>query len=620
MKKTEQKKYSRWFYLILILIPILFLLILELALQIFNYGPDRRQWIDVNENQITLNYYIAKKYFHSTENAPVVLSASFDKEKKNDAFRIFIMGESSAAGFPYLPNGSFSNYIEDRLKLIYPDIPIEVINCGITATNTYAWLDLIPGIIDQKPDLIILYGGHNEYYGALGAASTESFGSSRWINKFSLWLDNFKTTELVRNVIKWTVTIFKGKVDSKEKASTLMAQLAKGQYVVYESDLFKKGIAQFEENLREILIQSKENNIPVILSMLVSNLKDQQPFISKQVGAIPSSQKYYELAQRKLKEGYIKEADSLFRLAKDLDLLKFRAPEAFNSVIKKLAEEFNFPVADMDSLFTSESSSKIIGDDLMTDHLHPTLKGYQHMGKKFFKVMEGKKFLPKIKPIDISDAKQDSIVLANFNFSKLDTLIALHRIAILKNDWPYVTERIQQTPIMLSDFTDSLAYFVAEGRLGWGDSHRLLARDFFKNKDLLNYKKEMGILINSFPNTLEYYDNLNEVLINNKNYSEAYPILMKRYRKSPNAFTTKWLGFINFMNRKYNEAIKYFEQSIKFTNDDPDVYFYLTGAYGKEAMFEKALRSIQKCLEFSPDYPNGKAVLRLAENEVDKRK
>ena len=58
--------------------------------------------------------------------------------------------------------------------------------------------------------------------------------------------------------------------------------------------------------------------------------------------------------------------------------------------------EFNFPIVDTDSVFRSKSTYGIVGDNLMTDHLHPTLEGYQLMGKIFFESMKsmGKLFNP----------------------------------------------------------------------------------------------------------------------------------------------------------------------------------------------------------------------------------
>ncbi len=60
--------------------------------------------------------------------------------------------------------------------------------------------------------------------------------------------------------------------------------------------------------------------------------------------------------------------------------------------------------------------------------------------------------------------------------------------------------------------------------------------------------------------------------------------------------------------------------SKQFYSDDPEVYFYLTGAYGKEEQFRKAYESISKCVEIAPSYPNGKALQQLALNELKKRK
>ncbi|RJP72727.1 MAG: hypothetical protein C4539_03180 [Ignavibacteriales bacterium] len=613
----ENKKFPKWFYLVALLLPVVLLVFLELALRLFNYGEDRDQWIDAGYNQLTLNSFIAKRYFRSNELALTVLSSNFDKIKKENAFRVFVIGESSAAGFPSTPNGSFSNYLNDRLKLVYPESKIEVINCGITAINSYTWLDLLPGIIEQKPDLIIIYGGHNEYYGALGVASTVNFGSTRSLVKFSLWLDNFKVTELTRNLIR-KISGWFGSDDVSKTNSTMMARLSQGQMVGYQSEIFRKGIEQFEENMREILKLARQNKIPVILSTLVSNLKDQTPFVSEETKESPDANNFFNQAKKKLSEEKIREADSLFRLAKDLDLLKFRAPEAFNSVIKKLAEEFNFPVAEIDSAFAKESLNSIIGNDLMTDHLHPTLSGYKLMGKEYYDVMQKNNFLPKTKPSDIVYESQDSLVKNKFKFSSLDTLIVKHRIGFLKNDWPYVKEgRVSYLP-KLNSYADSLAFNIAAGRIGWGIGHQTYA-NYMLTKNFNAYKLEMEILLDVFPNNLERYNTFTNELIKRGLYDDAFPYLKTRFEKSPDAFAAKWLGLINFFNKKNKEAINYLEKSIVLYADDPEVYFYLTGAYGREEQFKKAYDSICKCLEIAPNYPKGKSLQQFAYNELKKR-
>ena len=53
-----------------------------------------------------------------------------------------------------------------------------------------------------------------------------------------------------------------------------MSRMAKDQFIEYQSETYRKGIEQFEGNMEDILEMAKEKNVPVILSTLVSNLKD----------------------------------------------------------------------------------------------------------------------------------------------------------------------------------------------------------------------------------------------------------------------------------------------------------------------------------------------------------
>ncbi|MCU0415079.1 MAG: hypothetical protein MUE91_11880 [Ignavibacteriaceae bacterium] len=65
MNKTEENKKTRktkspfWFYMILILIPILFFVLLEIILRIFNYGRNDDQWIKITETKQMLNPDVA---------------------------------------------------------------------------------------------------------------------------------------------------------------------------------------------------------------------------------------------------------------------------------------------------------------------------------------------------------------------------------------------------------------------------------------------------------------------------------------------------------------------------------------------------------------------------------
>ena len=48
-------------------------------------------------------------------------------------------------------------------------------------------------IIAIEPDAVLIYAGHNEYYGALGTASTESLGGSTILVRLYLGLRQYRT-------------------------------------------------------------------------------------------------------------------------------------------------------------------------------------------------------------------------------------------------------------------------------------------------------------------------------------------------------------------------------------------------------------------------------------------
>lgn len=615
---SARRKSPFWFYLVLFLIPVLFFLLLELFLRAINYGRNDEQWIKITETKQMLNPEIAGRYFFNTKDLPQSNNDAFDIVKRENAFRVFVMGGSSAQGFPFSPNGTFSRYIRDRLELIFPENYIEVINIGITATNSYTIRDLIPGVIEQKPDLILIYAGHNEYYGALGVGSRENIGNSRQLVHTLIWLNKFKSVELLRDIISSLKNLFESDYHQmNEQSGTLMARIVKEQLIPYNSESFNVGVEQFEGNFNDILRMTQEADVPVILGTLVSNLKDQKPFISVGNDNNEFAGSVYLKAQQHLKLGNFKLADSLFRYAKDLDALRFRAPEKINSIIKKLVSEFNCGFADLDSLFNAYSPEGIVGNNLIVDHLHPSLSGYLLMGKIYFEAMAGNGFLPKDEQIQMTDDQQDSIVVNHFSFSRLDSVIADIRLVGLLNDWPFVEKKDFSfiKNLRLPDRIDSIAYKVAIENYNWEKAHREAAEYYLEKKDYLNFSKEFQVIVSQYPFKLSDYDFAASQLIDAKEYELAYNFLIKRYKETPDAFSAKWLGNINLIRGNVDSAVNYLLASLSYDKNDAQTFYNLAGAYIQKKDYKNALESISKCLSIKPDFPNAQA-LKVQLSEV----
>lgn len=619
MKKNQKQQNKekvtsstrKVFYFVLILIPIIFFVLLETGLRVFDYGYDYTQWVNPTPGKYVLNPNIAHKYFHNIDNVPYSNQDIFDEIKKPNSFRVFVLGESAGAGYPFIPLGAFSRYIEQRLNLEYPDSKIEVINCSMTAINTYTMRDLFPGILELKPDLVLIYAGHNEYYGALGVGSMESLGTSRNVVNLVIYLERFKTFQLIRNLLKSAAGLLGGK--REELTGTLMARMAQNQYIGLDSDTYKNGIEQFRGNMHDILEMARRQNVPVILSTLACNLKDQYPFVSINERGLPPADKVFIQAKELLAKNELKRADSLFRYAKDLDALRFRAPSEINKTIIDLGKEFNFTVVNIDSVFDEISPDHITGDNIMTDHLHPTLKGYQIIGDVFYKEMEETKLLPKSKPKSWNNREQDSITVANFPFTRLDSIISEYRIKILKNDWPYLKKenKIPEDKLFhLKDFIDSTAYDLTLDRTSWEAAHSKAANWYAGRNDLNSFAGIMNVLISQYPIVTEYYDYAANVLLGKRDYDRAYYYLNKRNGIEPTAYTTKWIGIINLYKNHLESAEDFLKQSLSLDKNDSQVWYNLAGVYVNKHNYIKALEMVNRAISLQSNYTEALALQR----------
>ena len=593
---ASEKKTPKWFYVILVLLPIIFLIALEIFLRIIDYGYNFEQWIDTGQEKYIINPNIGRKYFTSGDFNPNTIEDVFYQHKKTNSFRVFVLGGSSAEGYPFNPMGAFSRYIRRRLELVYPNTTIEVVNIGMTAVNSYTVLDLLPGVLDQKPDLILIYAGHNEYYGALGVGSVQSYGTSRTIIKLMLYLNNFKTTQLIRNSIQWITSLFSSQ--NNGSPGTLMSRMAKDKYILLNSEVFSEGLQQFKENLTDILRLIKDKDVPVLLGRLVSNLKDQKPFISVNTPGYKTADQVYEEAKSKLKNNDFTQADSLFRLAKDLDALRFRAPKKMNEIIEDLGKEFHVTIVPTDSIFDSISPEGIVGDNLIVDHLHPNVHGYQLMGKAFYDCMEKHGYLPKNEKAKIPFNEQDSLTRVNFVFTKLDSVMGNDFVKLLKTDWPYVKKRVKISEFQPNDFLslfqpknfiDSIAMYRIENKVTWIDAHFMAATFYLRRDDLKEYLNYINVMIYQYPGLKD----LDSIL---KYFYERHKLNLADYTPKRNGLLALYIG--NYVN-----AIRYLTEANKSNLKDPLVLYNLSLAYSKKKDFNSALTFINECLNVNPNYP-----------------
>ena len=604
--QTPSKRVKKWFYILLILIPIMFFVLLEVTLRTLNYGNDYTLFVPISKrfpDKLYINPNICKKYFSNIEHPPLPLADAIDEIKKTNSFRVFVLGGSSAEGYPFVPNASFPRELKRRLELIYPDNTIEVMNCGMSAINSYTLRDFIPSIVKQEPDLVLIYAGHNEYYGALGVGSSGAILPSRTLSNFYLWMQNFKTTQLVENIIKSTVTLFKTNPNGKNNR-TLMETMIRQSLIPLNSKIYENGLEQFKGNLTDIIKMLNDAKVPVVIGNLTCNKRDFRPFESRAHNRLPSADSIFNLASNYLKNNDTISAKKLFQKAKDLDKLRFRAPSDINKIIIDLGKKFNVPVVNVDSIFDSKSPFGITGNNLMVDHLHPNLTGYKLLAKSFFEEMYKLNYLPP-NPVKMPIEKQDSILNTEYPLTRLDSTLGEIEIVRLTRNFPFVpkgTPTYTITDYEASDFIDSVAKSTMLKQITWEEAHAKVAQWYWNKKDLENFLREIDAIIAERPYDYEPYDYLITKLISNHLYDEAKPYLEKLNYLKPSAFTEKWLGQIALNKNRFKEAIFYLNKSLKFNKSDPQVWYNLAGAYYNTGQMDQTINALKNCLRIAPNY------------------
>lgn len=574
------KTKKRLFWTITILLPFVVFILLEITLQVINYGGNLDLFIDGPpgyENYLRCNDNVARRYFSQSIGIPTPPLQLFLKEKPANAYRIFVLGGSSAAGFPYGNNISFPGVLRRALTKTFPEKNIEVINVAMSAVNSYTLLDLTGEILDQSPDALLIYAGHNEYYGALGVGSVQSLGNWRGLIRTYLKLQSFRTFLLLRDFIGWMqeqTGQLLSEDQSKTSANTLMSRVVGEQTIPFGSTLYELGKKQFEENLREIIRRAKDNNVEVVLGELVSNIKDQKPFISVEDENGVSANSLFNSAKKDEVAGNYTDAETKYRKAKDYDALRFRAPEEFNEIIKKYARDFSIPFAPTVSYFKELSPNGLIGNSLILEHLHPNKEGYYLLAKVFYETMRNHKMISPNWTEGIIEQEK------NTGNTALDSVYGEMVISHLKQSWPFQPKDKPNTffnTFRPKNELEEMSLKVMQSKnFNLEAGHMELGNLYEKRGE---YKKafcEYNALIASIPHEMEFYQKTVTVLILDKNYDAARELLIQSLKYKENLFAYKWIGQIALLNDDNKTAIDYLS---KADFRDPQVIFNLARAY-----------------------------------------
>jgi len=587
MKKNKpqfSKKRRLHFNVLMFLFPFLLLIIFELLLRAFSFGNNMHLIIN-HPNKHYKKYYsinpkIGEKYFNKFD-ATGATNDIFLKKKPQNGFRIFVLGSSTLVGFPYEKNLMSSRILHERLQDAYPHNEIEVVNTSITAINSITLNDYISEIIKYEPDAILIYAGHNEYYGAFGIGSNETMSQNKKIRNLHLSMMNWRIYQLLR----LTYTKFEYSLSHKDNVAdskgSLMKRIVADQNIIYKSEEYSFGINQFRTNIIEILNKASKNKIPVFISDLVSNVKDISPLGSSTTSDYNKANIAYNQAITKLGENDTIEAKELFYKAKDLDPVRFRASEEINKVITSLAKEYNCYFVPTKKLFTEESKGGLIGNNLMTEHVHPNISGQFLLADAFYTTIVNSKIIAKeVSPYNL---KVSEYYKKNWGYTALDSLIGEYRVKQLKSYWPFTSLENNTTFRDIykpNSIIDSLAFSVLlTSKPNVENLHESLATNYLSEENYVKALKEYETLIRINPYWSNYYNQAVNCYLKLDDLYSAEKYLLKSIKYKQTYFAYLMLAEIETIKHNFAAAVIAFEKALSLAESDNEKYDILKKLY-----------------------------------------
>ena len=602
------------FKTVAILLPFLVLFLLEISLRIFHYGNDLELFVEARNHPgyLVLNPAASKRYFINESFAPTGNSELFKKNKGDSTLRIFVLGESTTIGYPFFHNGSFHRWLQYRLMHTFPDRQFEIINLSLTAVNSYTVLGFAKELIRYKPDAVLIYTGHNEFYGTLGVGSSNRIGSSRHFNRLLLLLRQLRLVQLMTN----TYEKIKNSPGSDEKytGQTLMQRMVGDQQIPYESKLFYQGVNQFVSNMNETLDLFNKNHIPVFVSNLVCNDRDLKPFVSISPDSIRfpgfgtnlalgiraydqgdqvSASRYLQIAEKiydahalcnfylgnlSVVQGNQIMAKFYFTRARDLDGLRFRAPSLINDTISKLCSQFPYAhLVDMKTAFEDSSTHQIIGNELMLEHVHPNLAGYAIMSNVFYEALKKEHIISPAKEYEYTFRQ----LMQNMPITTVDSLTGIYRISKLKGSWPFSAVLLRDS-IQISTEEEKLADSIAFWKMNWAYAMDVLYNYYLQRNDLPRAKTVMETLVLEHPTDAFLYDQTATIYGKLGNYEDAAFYFRKAFAISPSFTDAKTLFVIYLKLDQPVHAMPYLNYVIQ--NNASNVNFLPVKKYTGEVI------------------------------------
>lgn len=397
----------------------------------------------------------------------------FPVKKEPGTFRFFTVGASSSVAMPYGPNAAFTSFLREMIAAGMAGTKVEGINASMTAVSSYQVGRWVSEILDRyDPDLVVVYTGHNEFYGVLGAGSAMSVGSNRTLTRVFQKIQETALYALVAEAIE------KAK---RPTAGTPRAQplesLTRNRQIRVDGPVHRATEEAFRKNLEGMASKAERKRVPIVFCTPVSNRAACAPmgpmhregFPEESAAAweraVQTGDSYLRLGEwEDGRAEYLGAArmDSthagvLYRLglleasrgewgaarryldeAVLHDGVRLRASNRIVDVVRKTAEAHRekggVALADVIRRFEEESPGGLVGSDLILEHIHMNGRGHYLAATEIYETLRGSGLFPGMGESGNLPYEEACRLVG---YGPLDDAFAAAFTAVMLRRWPF---------------------------------------------------------------------------------------------------------------------------------------------------------------------------------------
>ncbi len=344
------------------------------------------------------------------------LRTDFTDAPGDNVIDLVVLGESSAEGVPFSTWLSIGSILQWKLSLAIPGRPIRG-RVLARSGDTLEWQHRELANLPRRPDILIIFCGHNEFSSRLAASrQLDYYFDERLPTAWDILVDRTQRLSPLCGLIQETA----------EKCRIALPPSGGRRLVdvpIYTTTEFTTLLVDFRRRLERIVAYADQVGALPILVLPAANDARFEPnrsylpartlrpereafereflaaqkmeatdldeaiaryraLLAKQPGFAETS---YRLARLLEQKGAWDEAYRHYIAARDHDGYPIRCPSEFQAAYRDVASRHNCILIDTQSYFHAIGRHGLLDDELFQDGMHPSLRGELRWRKRFCK-------------------------------------------------------------------------------------------------------------------------------------------------------------------------------------------------------------------------------------------